>query len=180
MGLSISFITLCQAISRINKLTMKDLTITAVIKSWQWDELNEADRDLLQQAKDATQRSYAPYSKFSVGAAARLEDGTVITGSNQENAAYPSGLCAERTTLFYANSRYPDQPVKTLAVAARSEKDFLDMPIPPCGGCRQVILETEKRYNTPIRIFLYGTREIYEIHGVGDLLPLSFDGSAME
>ena len=120
---------------------MRDLTITAIIKVYQYDELNEADRALVTTAKEATARSYVPYSHFSVGAAALLGDGTVVSGTNQENAAYPSGLCAERTTLFYANSRYPDQPVITLAIAARTEKDFIDNPIPPCGACRQVILE---------------------------------------
>lgn len=159
---------------------MKDLTITAVIKVYQYDELNDADQVLMKTAMEATARSYAPYSHFSVGAAALLGNGTVVTGTNQENAAYPSGLCAERTTLFYANSQYPDQPVKTLAIAARTEKDFIDMPIPPCGGCRQVILETEKRYGQSIRILLYGKKCIYEIKSICDLLPLSFDASAME
>ncbi|WP_294628803.1 cytidine deaminase [uncultured Bacteroides sp.] len=159
---------------------MKDLIITAVIKVYQYDELDEADRALMKAATDATTRSYAPYSHFSVGAAALLADGTVVTGTNQENAAYPSGLCAERTTLFYANSQYPEQPVVALAIAARTEKDFIDSPIPPCGACRQVILETEKRYGQPIRILLYGKTCIYEIKSIGDLLPLSFDASAME
>lgn len=159
---------------------MKDLIITATIKVYQPDELSAADRTLMEAAMEATGRSYAPYSRFSVGAAARLADGTVVTGTNQENAAYPSGLCAERTTLFYANSQYPDQPVSTLAIAARTEKDFIDMPIPPCGSCRQVILETEKRYKQPIRILLYGKKCIYEVRSISDLLPLSFDASAME
>ena len=159
---------------------MKDLTITAIIKVYQYDELNEADQSLMKTAMEATARSYAPYSHFSVGAAALLNDGTIVTGTNQENAAYPSGLCAERTTLFYANSQYPDQPIKTLAIAARTEKDFIENPIPPCGACRQVILETEKRYGQPIRILLYGKECIYEVKSIGDLLPLSFDASAME
>lgn len=159
---------------------MKDLNITATIQVCRFDELNAADKLLIESAMEATKKSYAPYSKFSVGAAALLADGTIVTGSNQENAAYPSGLCAERTTLFYANSQYPDQPVNTLAIAARTERDFIDNPIPPCGACRQVILETEKRYNRPIRILLYGKKEIYIIKGIRDLLPLSFDGSDME
>ena len=112
---------------------MKDLTITSVIKVYEYDELNDTDRALLDDAIEATRRSYAPYSHFSVGAAALLANGVVVTGTNQENAAYPSGLCAERTTLFYANSQYPDQAVVTLAIAARTEKDFIDTPIPPCG-----------------------------------------------
>ena len=159
---------------------MKDLTITSIIKVYTFDELNKAEQDLMTSAMEATTRSYAPYSKFSVGAAALLANGIVVTGTNQENAAYPSGLCAERTTLFYANSQYPDQPVLTLAIAARTDKDFIDLPIPPCGACRQVILETEKRYKQPIRILLYGKKEIYEVKSICDLLPLSFDASAMK
>ena len=145
---------------------MKDLTITSVIKVYEYDELNDTDRALLDDAIEATRRSYAPYSHFSVGAAALLANGVVVTGTNQENAAYPSGLCAERTTLFYANSQYPDQAVVTLAIAARTEKDFIDTPIPPCGACRQVILETEKRYKQPIRILLYGKKCIYEVQSI--------------
>ncbi|MCD8029977.1 MAG: cytidine deaminase [Bacteroides sp.] len=159
---------------------MKDLTITTVIKVYQYDELSEVDQTLVAAAMGATAHSYAPYSRFSVGAAALLANGTLITGTNQENAAYPSGLCAERTALFYANSQYPDQAITTLAVAARTESDFISMPIPPCGACRQVILETEKRYKQPIRILLYGKDEIYEMKSVGDLLPLSFDASSMD
>ena len=146
---------------------MKDLTITSVIKVYEYDELNDTDRALLDDAIEATRRSYAPYSHFSVGAAALLANGVVVTGTNQENAAYPSGLCAERTTLFYANSQYPDQAVVTLAIAARTEKDFIDTPIPPCGACHQVILETEKRYKQPIRILLYGKKCIYEVQSIG-------------
>lgn len=141
-----------------------------------YDELTQEDQALIDAAREATARSYAPYSHFAVGAAARLENGTIVTGTNQENAAYPSGTCAERTTLFYANSQYPDQPVEALAVAARTETDFLDTPIPPCGACRQVLLETEKRYGRPMRVLLYGRREIYVIDRAARLLPLSFDG----
>lgn len=112
---------------------MRDLTITAIIKVYQYDELNEADRALMQTAMEATARSYSPYSHFSVGAAALLGNGTVVTGTNQENAAYPSGLCAERTTLFYANSQYPDQPVVTLAIAARTEKISSTNRFPPAA-----------------------------------------------
>lgn len=154
---------------------MKEVTIRIDIQVYPYEELSPADRRLVDAACNATQRSYAPYSHFSVGAAALLADGTVVEGSNQENAAYPSGLCAERTTLFYANSRYPDQPVETLAIAARNERgEFLAQPIPPCGACRQVMLETEARFKHPMRILLYGTEGIYLIEGVGSLLPLSF------
>ena len=129
---------------------MKEIKLEIRIYSLQYDELTPQDRELMDKAKEATSRSYAPYSKFSVGAAALLKNGVIVTGTNQENAAYPSGLCAERTTLFYANSQYPDQPVLTLAIAARSESGYLDTPIPPCGACRQVLLETEQRYHFAI------------------------------
>ncbi len=159
---------------------MKDLTIKSIIKVCQYEELSNEDKELIEQSIEATKRSYAPYSKFSVGAAALLDNGITVTGTNQENAAYPSGLCAERTTLFYANSQYPDSAVKTLAIAARTERDFIETPIPPCGACRQVILETEKRFGNSIRILLYGKSCIYLVEGIGSLLPLSFDASAME
>ena len=100
---------------------MKDLNIQIAIRIYEYEELSAADRELIDAACQATHRSYAPYSHFSVGAAARLSDNTIVTGTNQENAAYPSGLCAERTTLFYANSQYPGQAVETLAIAARNE-----------------------------------------------------------
>ena len=159
---------------------MKDLTIKSIIKVCQYDELSDEDKKLIDQSIEATKRSYAPYSKFSVGAAALLDNGITVTGNNQENAAYPSGLCAERTTLFYANSQYPESAVKTLAIAARTERDFIETPIPPCGACRQVILETEKRFGNSIRILLSGKECIYIVEGIGSLLPLSFDASAME
>ncbi len=159
---------------------MKDLTIIAHIKKYQYDELNKEDKRLIDAAKEITAHSYAPYSHFFVGVAASLENGAVVVGTNQENAAYPSGMCAERTTLFYANSQYPDQAVRTLAIAARTNKDFIETPIPPCGACRQVLLESEKRYGRPIRLLLYGKQFIYEIKSVAELLPLSFDAATME
>ena len=98
----------------------------------------------------------------------------VFTGANQENAAYPSGLCAERTTLFAANAQYPDQPVLALAIAARKGNRFLQAPISPCGACRQVISGVEDRFNHPVRILLYGTEGVYECSGIDALLPLRF------
>lgn len=159
---------------------MKSLTLKTVISICSYEELTEEDRQLVDAAKEATNRSYVPYSHFRVGAAARLVDGSVITGNNQENAAYPSGLCAERTTLFYAGAQYPELAVDALAIAARTEDEFLKAPIPPCGGCRQVMLETEKRSNHPLRVILYGTKEIYVLRGVDTLLPLSFGADMME
>ncbi len=159
---------------------MKELTLESKILVCSYEEMSESDRSLIDQAKEATNRSYAPYSLFRVGAAALLNNGVTVTGNNQENAAYPSGLCAERTTLFYASAQYPDIPVNTLAIAARNKADFIEQPIPPCGACRQVMLETEKRSNTPLRIILYGKKEIYVIMGIRNLLPLSFEAESME
>lgn len=159
---------------------MKEVKIEICIRALQYEELNETDRKLIDMAKEATSRSYAPYSHFSVGAAALLENGKIITGTNQENAAYPSGICAERTVLFYANSEYPDQAVGTLAIAARSQSGYLERPIPPCGACRQVLLETEQRYGKPMRILLYSKNEIYLVNGTKDLLPLSFGGEFLD
>lgn len=157
------------------------MVINTVVKVCSYDELLSADREIVDAARAATANSYAVYSKFNVGAAVRLSDGTVVSGTNQENAAYPSGLCAERTTLFWANSQYPTQSVEVLAIAARTEKGELDRPIPPCGACRQVILETEKRFNKAMRIILYGAKECYIIEdGVKALLPLSFDAAFLE
>ena len=153
---------------------MKNVDVDVKIFSARYEELDEADRRLIDVAKEATTRSYAPYSRFSVGAAVRLANGVTLSGSNQENAAYPSGTCAERTTLFYANSQYPDQAVECLAIVARNESDFVNTPIPPCGACRQVILETEQRFRRPIRILLFGREVIYVMEGIGNLLPLSF------
>lgn len=154
---------------------MKEENINLKIKVYHFDELPAADQTLINMAKDATQRSYSPYSKFQVGAAARLSDGTIVTGSNQENVAYPLGQCAERTTLFYANSQYPTLAIDTLAIAAYTDNQFTSSPITPCGGCRQVMLETENRYKQPMRILLYGTKEVYEINSASFFLPLSFN-----
>lgn len=159
---------------------MKRIKLEIEIETCIYQELSAEDKQLIDAAKEATNRSYAPYSKFSVGAAALLNNGIIVTGTNQENAAYPSGLCAERTTLFYANSQYPDQPVRTLAIAARTQTGFLESPIPPCGACRQVLMETEQRYNQPMRVLLYGEKEIFIINGTKDLLPLSFGSEFLE
>ena len=140
------------------------------------DELGAEDRKLMDTAIEATQRSYAPYSHFHVGAAALLENDVIVTGTNQENVAYPSGLCAERTALFYANSQYPDVPVKALAIVGISEDNGMNRtPISPCGACRQVMLESENRFATPMRVLLCGKEEVYIIESAKDLLPFAFD-----
>lgn len=153
---------------------MREYDIVSTVKVYEWSELSKEDRVLLEAAKKATAGSYAPYSKFKVGAAARLANGVIFTGSNQENAAFPSGLCAERTTLFAANAQYPDQPVLALAIAARKGRRYLSGPISPCGACRQVISGVEERFGTPIRILLYGSEGTHVVDGISALLPLRF------
>lgn len=156
---------------------MREYTIQSTVRVYDWEELPREDRLLIEAAKEATDGSYAPYSRFHVGAAARLKNGTIVIGSNQENVAYPSGLCAERTTLFAANAQYPDQPVLALAIAARNGDTFLSLPITPCGACRQVISGVEQRYGHPIRILLYGTDGTHVIDGIDALLPIQFADS---
>lgn len=153
---------------------MKQIDINISIESYQLDELSPQDQELVQAAIKATKNAYANYSRFYVGAALRLENGKIVIGANQENAAFPSGLCAERTAVFAAQANYPDSPIDTLAIVARNEKGVLSNPITPCGACRQVILEIEDRYKKPIKILLYGTQKIYCVRSVKDLLPLSF------
>ena len=154
---------------------MEQLELKTVINVCQMDELSPADQHLMSLAIDATQHSYAPYSHFHVGAAVRLDNGVEVIGCNQENVAYPSGLCAERTALFAAGAQYPDVGVSTLAIAARgTDGELLEEPCSPCGSCRQVIIESETRAKHPIRILLYGRRCIYVIFGIRQLMPLLF------
>lgn len=150
---------------------MKKLKIEIPYEVYAIEELDGQDRQLMEAAREATRRSYAPYSKFHVGAAALLENGIIVTGTNQENVASPSGLCAERTTLFYANSQYPDVAVKALAITSCDTDGILS----PCGACRQVMLETENRYRMPMRVLLCGEKEVIVVKSAGDLLPFAFD-----
>lgn len=154
---------------------MKKRLLEISYHSCKFEELTPEEKQLVEEARQATYRSYSPYSRFSVGASVLLANGVILSGSNQENAAYPSGLCAERTVLFYANSQHPNQPITMMAIAARSEKGFTEIPITPCGACRQVLAETVRRFEQPIRILLYGETETIIIDGVKDLLPFLFD-----
>ena len=154
---------------------MEELVLKSTVKVAQMSELSDAERLLVEQAIAATDRSYAPHSHFHVGAAIQLKDGTTIMGCNQENAAFPAGLCAERTAIFAAGAKYPDVPVKVLAIAARTPNGALQAePVSPCGTCRQVIIETETRFKQAVRIILYGTKRIYVMDGIKQLMPLSF------
>ncbi|MDH6308356.1 cytidine deaminase [Dysgonomonas sp. PFB1-18] len=153
---------------------MQNINLTTKILVYTYEEGTESIKKLIDKAKTATQNAYAPYSGFHVGAAALLANGEIATGNNQENAAYPSGLCAERVTLFAANSQHPDVAVEAIAIAAFHDGEFTDTPCCPCGGCRQVIVEVENRFDRPIKVIMYGKSKIYEVESVKDLLPLSF------
>jgi len=154
---------------------MQELELKSTIHVCQMEELTADEQHLIELAIEATSRSYAPYSHFHVGAAVRLANGVELSGSNQENAAYPSGLCAERTTLFYAGAQYPNVPVRMMAIAARgTDGELTEEPTGPCGACRQVIVESETRAGQPIRILLYGRKHIYVIDGIRPLMPLCF------
>lgn len=153
---------------------MEKITLNIEMEFAQMDELSAEDRELIVCAIKATKNAYANYSHFHVGSALRLADGKIVIGANQENAAFPSGLCAERTAIFAAQANYPELPVDTMAIAACNDNGILESPVTPCGACRQVILEIEDRYKKPVRILLYGTKGVYCVKSVKDLLPLSF------
>lgn len=153
---------------------MKEISIQSHLTVYQFDELSEQDRLLVEQAKAQVSTSYSPYSHFAVGAAALMANGEIVCGSNQENAAYPSGICAERTTLFYAGARYPDVPVTALAIACYTNGQYTQEPGSPCGACRQVMIECEERHHTPMRILLYGQNKVYVFSSAKELLPLCF------
>lgn len=153
---------------------MKQQTIDINYTVCQLEELSTQEKQLVRCAIQATHNSYAPYSQFHVGAACLLKNGQTVMGANQENAAFPSGLCAERTAVFAAQANYPDQPVIALAIAACNANGMTQAPISPCGACRQAILEVEDRYKAPIRILLYGEKEIFCFNSIKDLLPFCF------
>jgi cytidine deaminase len=138
------------------------------------DELIVHEKQLVEMAIQAAGDAYAPYSKFSVGAAVLLENGKIITGNNQENAAYPSGLCAERVALFYASSQYRGVAVKCIAITALRNRVPVEEPVPPCGSCRQVFVEWEKRFNQPFTIIMAGKKRIIRVEKAGWLLPFNF------
>ena len=158
---------------------MKQISIHIPVVLYAPEELSEADRELVETAKGMTQHSYSPYSHFSVGAALLLKDGQVFVGCNQENAAFPVGLCAERSAFFAAGAQAPGVPPVAIAIAAYTQGAFTAKPVSPCGSCRQALLEAETRFGEPIRILLYGTEGVYVIPSVADLLPLNFDGSEL-
>jgi cytidine deaminase len=144
-------------------------------------ELHENDRELLQKARLAADKAYAPYSNFYVGAALLLKNGKIITGNNQENVAYPSGLCAERVAIYAAGASYPDEAIETIAVTCKSNAFEVNEPLSPCGACRQAIAEYETRHNSKIRILLAGEKGIIRmVESISDLLPFMFKAEELK
>jgi len=156
---------------------MKEINITTSFTIFDsLKELPEEIQDLMNQAVEIRKKAYAPYSNFRVGAALLLDNGKIVLGSNQENAAYPSGLCAERVAIFHAGSIYPEAKITKMAITAASDTNQTTAPIPPCGSCRQSIAEYEIKQDTPIEIYFMGEiGEIYKSSSLKNLLPLMFD-----
>ena len=139
------------------------------------EEMTPQDQQLVAAAIDAQKGSYSPYSHFQVGAALRLGDGTIVKGANQENSAYPSGLCAERTAMFAAGANHPDIPFEAIAIVASDHGHPCEDPATPCGGCRQVMAQYQHKFGKPIEIILIGTRKIQKFSRVDDIMPFIFD-----
>ena len=159
---------------------MKSKKLEINYEELRFEELNGEDQSLIEAAIEATDNSYADYSHFHVGAAVRLSDSTIVIGANQENAAFPSGLCAERTAIFAAQAQYPKLAVEALAIAAKNSDGILSQPVTPCGSCRQVVLQIEERYHHPVEILLYGSQRIFRFHSIRDLLPFCFVDDSMK
>ena len=142
-------------------------------------EMDPKDQELARLAIEAQKGSYSPYSHFQVGAALLLDNGVIVKGANQENAAYPSGLCAERSAMFWAGANYPDIPMDTLAIAGSDHGVLCESPASPCGACRQVMAEYQKIHKRALKIILVGSKRIRKFHCVDDLLPFIFDSLSM-
>ena len=153
---------------------MKEIDLVAKISICPYIELTDEDKNLIAKSKEALIGAYAPYSNFYVGAAVACS-GNIVIGSNQENEAYPSGMCAERVALYSASAQYPMQAISSIAISAYNKNSEEDAVAFPCGACRQVLLEYEKRQNTPIRILVSAKNEVYIIESAKSLLPLSFN-----
>lgn len=154
---------------------MKDLDLVIPVKVARYEQLAETDRKLVDMAREATGRSYSPYSHFRVGAAILLDNGEIVTGANQENVAYPSGTCAERTSCYYAHATYPHAKFMAIAIAAKgTDGNEVVNPIAPCGACRQALLEYETLAGHDVRVILTGAKELYILPSVRSLLPFAF------
>ena len=144
------------------------------------EELTAAEQELVHRARRAAADAYAPYSHFRVGCALELTDDTVLTGNNQENASYPCGICAERTTLHHAQAIHPHIPIKRLVIVAENPDGPTSHPLPPCGLCRQALLEAENRQASPLRIVMAGNHDYWAVNSAASLLPLQFDADKLE
>ena len=160
---------------------MKEIHITTTFEVFHSvADLSENIQALMQQAIEIRKKAYAPYSHFRVGAAILLDNGKIVLGSNQENAAYPSGLCAERVAIYQAGAIYPDAKMLTIAITAASDSNPTLSPIPPCGSCRQSIAEYEFKQEAPIEIYFMGeSGEVYKSNSISNLLPLSFNKTSL-
>ena len=156
-------------------MTNKEIKI-AYMEYASVEELPSQDRLLADAAIEAVALSYAPYSNFNVGAAVMFEDGEIVKGANQENAAYPSGLCAERTALFYASASRPDKAMTAIAIAAGQNGHLCESPATPCGACRQVMAQYQTKSGKSMSVLLVGANRVWKFEKVDDLLPLIFDG----
>jgi cytidine deaminase len=164
-----------------NKKSMKEVKIESTLYIYNTlDEIPKEEQLLMHKAFEARDKAYAPYSKFNVGAALLLDNGEIITGNNQENASYPSGLCAERTAIYYSGSQYPDAKILKMAISATSKNNPTLSPIPPCGACRQAIAEYEIKQEYPIEIYFMGEAgKVAKSASLANLLPLMFDKSVL-
>ncbi|MBL87170.1 MAG: cytidine deaminase [Winogradskyella sp.] len=156
---------------------MKEVKIESMFTVYEdLSELPDDIQQLMQSAIETREKAYAPYSKFKVGAAILLDNNEVIIGSNQENASYPSGLCAERTAIYFAGAKHPASKILKMAITASSQNQITDSPIPPCGACRQAISEYEIKQEQPIEIYFMGaTGKVIKSNSLSNLLPLAFD-----
>lgn len=160
---------------------MKPIKVTSNFEVYDSvEELPKPIQDLMKEAVVARDNAYAPYSQFKVGAALALDNKEVVTGSNQENASYPSGLCAERTAIYYAGARYPKAQIQNIAISAKSMKHKVEAPVPPCGACRQALVEYEVKQDAEIAVYFMGeSGQVMKANSIKDLLPLIFDNSAL-
>lgn len=160
---------------------MKPLKVTSNFEVYDSvEELPQAIQDLMKTAVEARDRAYAPYSQFKVGAALLLNNNEIVTGSNQENASYPSGLCAERTAIYYAGAAFPEAQIQNIAISAKSMKHLVEAPVPPCGACRQALVEYEVKQETDIAVYFMGeTGKVMKANSIKDLLPLIFENSVL-
>lgn len=159
---------------------MQHIDIITKILVYTIEESEKKTKKIIEKAQNSAKMAYAPYSDYRVGAAILLSNGEIITGNNQENAAYPSGLCAERTAVFYANSQFPNTAIEAIAIVAFNNGDFTETACVPCGACRQALLEMEQKNNQSIKVLMCSKDKVYEAASVSALLPLAFSKDCLD